>query len=224
MGSSQENCAPAYTVRRVGSPPDIDGVLTEYASAEALCLSTIKGGNTFEVRLLWNDDALYLSYLVTDTDLLAEVTKRDGDVWLDDSVEWFIDILGNDGGGRDPKANYMLPDDFQGIVNVSNIQLDSRGTDEAEVDIIWDGDWQSAVEIIGTLNDSSDVDTQYTVEMRIPWTTMELTHPPDFDSCMRMSFAENDRDNDSLNAIMWPDHTTNFRNASKWQDVMLSGK
>ncbi len=38
-----------------------------------------------------------------------------------------------------------------------------------------------------------------------------------------MSFAVNDKDASGLTSLMWPDITTAFQNASKWQMVQLSG-
>ncbi|HET6513986.1 MAG TPA: DUF4082 domain-containing protein [Thermodesulfovibrionales bacterium] len=213
----------AFGILKTGTPPIIDGDLSEYQDANTMALSFPTGGNTATVRALWDDQALYLAYEVTDTQLNASVTTRDGGVWNDDSVEWFIDTLGDGGGSGNPNVPYMLPDDYHGIVNILNTQYDSRGTASGTPTSSWNGTWQSAVKVYGTINNNTDTDTKYTVEIRIPWTSIGLSNAPAADSALRMSFAVNDKNADSYTSVMWPNITTGaFENASLWQTVKLS--
>ncbi len=216
--------ADEYTfgLLKTDASPTIDGILLEYDSAGAVVLSPSTGGNTAEVKMLWDDEALYIAYEVTDTELNAEVTTRDGGVWSEDSVEWFIDTLGDDGGSGDPGSPYMLPDDYHGIVNILNTQYDSQGTVTGTPSAVWNGNWQSAVVMRGSNNDNGDSDTGYTVEVKIPWLEIGLSGPPEADSKIRFAVAVNDKDGSSYANAMWPPGGgSSFENASNWQEVQL---
>jgi alkaline phosphatase len=166
-------------------------------TANSITLSPSSGGNTATVKALWDDEALYLAYEVTDTQLNASVTARDGSVWGEDGVEWAIDTLTDDGGSGDPNAPYMLPDDYHGIINILNTQYDSQGTVSGSPSSAWDGSWQSAVQFNGTINDNGDTDAGYTVEVKIPWTEIGYSGPPAGGTIVRMGFLLNDKDDAS---------------------------
>ena len=85
-----------HNLLKATSTPVIDGNLGEYTLAESLTFSPSSGGNTVTVRTLWDSEALYFGVNVTDTQLNASVTTRDGSEWSEDAIEWFIDTY-NDG-------------------------------------------------------------------------------------------------------------------------------
>jgi len=167
------------------------------------------------VKAVWNSEALYLGYEVTDAQLDANETMRDGNIWLEDAIEWFIDTR-NNGGGAPSNSTYMLDDDYHGIVNILNTQYDSKGTASGSSSKSWNGNWESTVIV--------NSKTTYNIEIKIPWTTIGFSAPPDDETTVGMSFALNDKDGTSHSALMWPNITTSFENASKWQQVLLSGK
>lgn len=212
-----------HIILKTNSSPTIDGNLGEYALANSLSFSPSSGGNTVTVRTLWNSEALYLGIIVTDTQLNASVVSRDGSVWEDDGVEWFIDTYNDGGGSNNPNAAYMRPDDYHGIVNILNAKYDSQGTVSGAPSGSWNGTWQSAVKINGTNNSNSDNDTGYSIEIKIPWTSIGYSSAPNADISVGMSFAVNDKDASGIASFMFPNIVTAFENASKWQSVMLSG-
>jgi hypothetical protein len=192
-------------------------------TANSITLSPSSGGNTATVKALWDDEALYLAYEVTDTQLNASVTARDGSVWGEGGVEWAIDTLTDDGGSGDPNAPYMLPDDYHGIINILNTQYDSQGTVSGSPSSAWDGSWQSAVQFNGTINDNGDTDAGYTVEVKIPWTEIGYSGPPAGGTIVRMGFLLNDKDDASYINAMWPEGGgSSFENTANWGEVALS--
>ncbi|MEW6600507.1 MAG: DUF4082 domain-containing protein, partial [Nitrospirota bacterium] len=189
-----------FRVLKTGNLPTIDGNVSEYAGADGITLTPSSGGNTVEVSALWDDSALYLAYEVSDTQLNASVTARDGSVMNDDSVGWMIDTLNDDGGEADPNSPFMLPDDYLGLVNILNAQYDSQGTSSGAPSSSWNGSWDSAVTISGTPNNNADADTGYSVEIMVPWTTLGYSAGPAENSMFGLSFLINDKD-DSYCAV-----------------------
>ena len=117
----------------------------------------------------------------------------------------------------------MRPDDYQGIVNIINGKYDSQGTVPGTPTSSWDGLWQSAVKLTGSNNNNSDIDSGYTIEIKIPWTSIGFSTAPSSDTIVGMSFAVDDKDASSFSSIMWPNLLVANQNASNWQKVTLSG-
>ncbi len=174
--------------------PVIDGTLSEYDTAEGITITPPSGGNTVTIKAVWNNEALYLAYEVIDIELNGSITTRDGDAGSDDSVEWGIDTLGDSGGSGTPGSPYMLPDDYRGIINILNTQYDEQGTASGVPSSSWHGGWQSAVHVNGTINDNSDTDTGYTVEVKIPWSELGFSGPPANAQLLKIAFKINDKD------------------------------
>jgi len=222
LTQSCNNPSASYTIYKTAMSPTIDGNLFEYTSANVISYSPATGGNTVTVRALRNTEALLVGITVTDSQLNASITSRDGSVWNEDSIEWFIDTL-NNGGSNDPNTAYMLPDDYHGIINVLNTQYDSRGSISGVPSSAWNGSWQSYVKINGTINNNADIDNGYTIEIKIPWTSLGYTSAPSDNTTVRFSIAINDKDASGITSLMWPNITAAAENASNWQSVLLSG-
>src|SRR3990167_3742556 len=156
---------PSYTSLYSSTSPVVDGNLIEYASAPRLTVNSPIGGvGTY--RLLWDNSNLYVAAEVTDIQLNANVLTRDGSLWNDDSIELLFDTLSNKGAS-------LQADDYKFFANLRNIQHDSRGGSAS-----YNTNFTSAVRLQGTLNQSNDLDTGYTMEIKIPWSAMDLTGPP----------------------------------------------
>jgi hypothetical protein len=201
--------------------PHLEGILL--LSRHCGIYSPSSGGNTVTVKTLWDSEALYLGINVTDTQLNASVTTRDGSVWSEDSIEWFIDTYYDGGGSSNPNSPYMRSDDYQGVVNILNTRYDAQGTASGTPSGSWNGAWQSAVKLTGTNNNNADTDSGYTVEIKIPWASIGYSSAPSQDTLIGMSFAVNDLDASGFASLMWPDVNGANQNASNWQMVTLSG-
>ena len=126
-----------------------------------------KARSATRARLLWDEENLYFTAEMEDTDLYADVKEHNGMCWTNDVFEMFFK----------PAEDRLLYYEFQ--VNAANTQLEmalpSRGA----------GGYQrfapntrlgmeSAVKLQGTLNHWQDKDIGWTVEGRIPWKAFTL--------------------------------------------------
>ncbi len=216
----------SLAIYKTGIPIFIDGDLSETAWIDAFSVSlTNSNGIEHQVKIkaVWDDEAIYMAYEINDSDLIASVISPDGVIWNEDSVEWGIDTHNNGGSIADPDSHHMLPDDYHGIINILNTHYDEQGTVSGLPSISWNGTWESAVLINGTINDSLESDSGYTVEVKIPWSEIGYSSAPDEDIIVRMGFLINDKNTSSMNYAMWTsDGGSSFANPANWQEVIIS--
>lgn len=88
---------PRYDIFRASSPIEIDAQLDEPAWADAPAASAFhfnswRNGEKEEtiVRMVWDDENLYVAYLARDRHISAYITERHGPVSKDDCVEIFL--------------------------------------------------------------------------------------------------------------------------------------
>ena len=165
-----EATLPHEFIRRAHTAINIDGKLDEFVWSAAPQINTfhrVTVGQEFgdipqvtRARMVWDDEALYFAFTCRDTDIWAIYTDEDDRMWSEEVVEVFIDP---DGDGRD----YL---EFQ--VNPLNAHVDLHiiSLNPWDSSIEWDIDGvRNAVDVIGTVNDSSDTDVGWTAEIAIPW-------------------------------------------------------
>jgi hypothetical protein len=164
-GESAAGAPMEYRVRRASGPIAIDGVADEASWAEAprsAAFTDAEGGRAVSgqthARLLWDDEHLYAFIEVEDTDIHSPYKKRDDPLWKADCVELFIDA---DGNGR----GYV---ELQ--VNPHNAHFDAwfPRTRAQKGDFDWRSGMRSAVVVDGTVDDRSDTDRGWNVEIAIP--------------------------------------------------------
>lgn len=161
-----------YVCQRTPSPLHIDGRLDEAAWQQAADIThfvDISGGNHpapryhTTAKMLWDDDYLYVAAVMEEPHVWATLTKRDTIVYHDNDFEVFIDP---DGDGH----NY-----FEVEVNALNTVFDLslthpyRAPQRPFVQFQWNcPGLLVATSVQGTLNDASDTDRGWTLEMAIP--------------------------------------------------------
>ncbi len=135
---------------------------------------------TGEARLLWDAQNLYVAFEVHDSNLVGGFPTNavDPHLWTRDTVELMLDPDG-DGDGR----NY-----YELQVNPQNLVFDSLfddynsprgGPDGPFGHQEWSAKLTSAVKLAGTLDDSSDRDRGYTVELALPFKSLtRAAHVP----------------------------------------------
>lgn len=154
----------------------IDGKLQEpeWRSAQATpaFVNTMDGSAAafgVTAKLLWDDENLYVGFVVDDDYLKSEFTDRDDHLWEQDTVEVMLDPGGD---GR----NY-----FELQVSPRNAVFDTRYDTRRNPQPIGHADWnaqiESAVEVEGGVDDD-DEDEGYTVEMAIAWESFATGTPP----------------------------------------------
>lgn len=163
---------PRYDVKRATGPIVIDGKVDDAAWAAAsppVSLQFLWDNQTGPkqptlVRLLWDDQYLYVAYEAEDTDVFATLENRDDAVYREDALEIFINprpdqlgiYYGLEINAKGVYYDYLLHDstaffkhfDFQGL--------------------------QIAPYIDGTLNQRDDTDRGWSLEVAIPWGNFEV--------------------------------------------------
>lgn len=140
------------------------------------------------MKILWDDDFLYVAAVLQEPHLWATLLERDAIIYHDDDFEVFLDP---DGDGL---AYYEL--EINALGTEFDLFLDKPYKDGGQADIPWDmPGLKSAVFLHGTLNDPSDLDDGWSVEMAIPWADLrapgsdEAGGPPEVDDVWRVNFS-----------------------------------
>lgn len=160
----------AYVCRFAPEPPVIDGALDEPVWRRAVEVGPFTlpcagpghppAATATRAKLLWDRDHLYVAAEMADADLFADVAEHDGQTWDNDVFEVFL------------KPAVDSPAYYEFQVNAANTQFDCfiprrghmrRFRKMHEFGIV------SAVRLRGTLDEWSDRDEGWSVEMRIPW-------------------------------------------------------
>ena len=167
-----------YEAPRTASAPVIDGALGEEAWRDAPWTESfvdIRGEDwpnpqwTTRVRLTWDTCCLYVGAELEEPHLWATLTERDAIIYRDHDFEVFLDP---DGDGL---AYYEL--EINALATEFDLFLDRPYSRGGSAHIEWDMEGlRAAVRLDGTLNDPSDEDRGWTVEIAIPWSALR---PPD---------------------------------------------
>ncbi len=167
---------PVYKTRKVSTPPVIDGDLSDEAwrQAEEVTLAGSFDGRRTSVRttarIVWDDAALYVAFDAEDPDIWGTLKNRDDPIYNEEVVEVFIDANGD---GRTYNELQVSPHN----VNFDAYFVARRS--DLPTAMKWDSQMTSAVKVQGTLDDPSDRDGRWTVELRIPYGPLaELPNNP----------------------------------------------
>lgn len=170
---------PTYNVTSAGdaaSDVTVDGELSEsvWSDAPPLSLSPFGSGPDKEttIRAVRGEQHLFIGARLEDAHVWSEKEQRDSKTWSEEVVEMFIDV---DGDG----SNYLeLQVNALGTIFDANFK-DRLGTGDGsrseqinrakKFDI--EG-LESAVSVDGTVNDDSDEDSHWSVELKIPLTSI----------------------------------------------------
>ena len=118
-------------------------------------------------KMLWDNQYLYILAELEEPHVWAYYTERDMIVYHENDFEFFIDPNGD-------THNY-----FEFEINAQNTVMDlfmpKPYRNGGKFDLDWDADgFQSSVHVNGTLNDPSDIDKSWTVEMAIPFSALKV--------------------------------------------------
>ncbi len=166
-----------YTADHVTQPPDIDGRLDDAAWTSApwtAAFIDIEGDSKpvprFETRakMCWDDEYFYVAAEMEEPHLWGTLTDRDAIIYYDNDFEIFID----------PDGDRCRYNEYE--INVLGTEMDLRMSSPyrcgGNYDLTWDFEGvRSAVGVHGTINDPSDHDEQWVVEVAIPWSSMADT-------------------------------------------------
>ncbi|MEN2399020.1 carbohydrate-binding family 9-like protein [Flavobacterium sp. MC2016-06] len=152
---------------------------------------------TTQVKMLWDDNYYYLLAKIEEPHVWANLRQRDTIIFYNNDFEVFIDP------DNDTHNYYELE------INALNTAWDLFINKPYRENNVVLNDWnitglKSAVKVNGTLNDPSDIDKGWTLEIAIPW------------AAYRKSYGENNVPKDNF----WK---VNFSRVN-WQHSIVDGK
>jgi hypothetical protein len=138
------------------------------------------------VKIVWDDTYFYILAKIEEPHVWADITQHDAVIFHNNDFEVFIDPDGD-------THNY-----YELEINALNTVWDlfiTKPYRELNSPVL--NDWhitglKSAVHIDGTLNDASDTDKGWTLEMAIPWSVYKTSYYQDVvprDTFWRVNFS-----------------------------------
>ncbi len=184
-----------YVAPRTPEPPVIDGRLDEpawRAAAWTEDFTDIEGPSRpapkfrTRARMLWDSTNLYVGAEIEEPDVWATLTEHDSVIYHDNDFEVFIDPDG------DAREYYEV--EINALNTIFDLFLVRTYRAGGPALHGWDlHGLKSAVHVAGTLNDPSDLDRGWSLEMAMPWKSLaEAAHrpaPPHPGDTWRMNFS-----------------------------------
>lgn len=163
-------------------PPEltIDGIADDLDWNNGSTTLTYGKDNHVNVKFYRGDLALFVFFEVIDENILTLSEDGGDDVNKGDSVEIYLNIANDD-------ASQPVEDDIQiniGVNGKTRILVASDGSWGT-----WTGLIDFAIATTGTLNDDTDVDTGYAIELMIPYSQINMNK----DDAIGVSFGHVDK-------------------------------
>lgn len=186
----------SYVCYRAPGPIAIDGRLDDAAWAAAEWTASfvdIEGDRKprprwkTRVKLLWDDEALYIAAELEEPNVWATLTERDSVIFHDNDFEVFLDPDGDTHRYGELELNAFGTE--------WDLFLERPYRDGVTARDDWDiAGLRTAVHVDGTLNDPRDLDRGWTVELALPWrglgeTRAGTTTPPAPGERWRVNFS-----------------------------------
>ena len=167
---------PRYLCGRAAGTISVDGALDDAAWKSATWTEDfidIVGAQGKEppalrtrAKLLCDEANLYVAAELTDPRVAATIRQRDEQLYREQAFEVFIDPGGD---GKDYLELQVNP-----LNTVCDLSLDKPYGEKGTANIGFNiAGLRSAVRVKGTLNEPSDVDDGWTVELAIPWSAVK---------------------------------------------------
>ncbi|UCC69475.1 MAG: carbohydrate-binding family 9-like protein [Armatimonadota bacterium] len=221
---------PSHVCRRASEAIAIDGCLKErvwsrVGSVGAFHLVDGVGEPQLptEVRTCWDERNLYLAFLAIDTDIWGKMRKRDDPIYNEEVVEAFIC------SGDDVTRYYEFEFSPHNVVFDAAIECPESGDRRfMKAEVGWDCQGlQSAVQVVGTLDDASDVDERWTVEVALPFSQIgRQGRAPEDGERWRVNFYRIDRAGEGEFSCWSPTlaDPPNFHVPARFGEMIFSGR
>lgn len=210
------------TARRLATPPTIDGNLGEWTSVPYTMVHSLDGepvdGPPSHVWWGWDDTYLYVAADLRDDDVWSEYTERDDPLWKQEVFEVFV-FVDDDGRG------YM---ELQ--LSPRGVTFDARFVRYRRPDTDWASHWKTAAVVEGTIDDRTDRDQGWTLEVAIEWAeicrTTSATCPPQVGQRMLVNAFRFDRPakGPTLAYALSPTRVPDFHAAANAAMLTLAGR
>jgi hypothetical protein len=156
-----------YPCRKVKGTIKLDGKIDElawklayYETRFAVPRSGAKPRAGMAVRLLWDDEFLYIAAVLEDDDVYAMLKEHDSETWLDDVCELFLK--------PHEKRSFYYEVHVTPLGTTTDLRIGARGAGAMHRWAMWESGVKAGVLIEGSLNDWSDTDKGWMFEAAIP--------------------------------------------------------
>lgn len=159
-------CKRIDEIRVDGDLSDWDGIeWTEY-------FNDIEGSEkpkpkyTTRAKIAWDDDCLYIAAEIQDPHVWANLTQRDTVIFYDNDFEVFIDPDGD--------THHYYEFEMNALATVWDLMLTMPYRDFGHVIDSWDiAGLQVSVKVLGTINDPTDEDQGWNIELAMPFSVLQ---------------------------------------------------
>lgn len=172
---AQEKSLPQYQIKKTRKPIVVDGNIDvrEWRKAPWTKDFSDITGDVQKVprfrthaKMLWDDENLYIAVEIEEPYLWATLLKRDDIIYRDHDIEVFIDP------GAD-QTNYFEIE-MNALNTVMDLFMNKPYKKGGNYDMNWNAEgMKTAVGLKGSLNEHHDVDTGWTLEMKIPFKALK---------------------------------------------------
>ncbi|PVY43744.1 carbohydrate-binding family 9-like protein [Pontibacter virosus] len=147
------------------------------------------------VKMTWDDEHLYIAAELKEPHVWANITQHDAVIFHDNDFEVFLD--------PDNDTHQYFEVEVNALNTIFDLFLSKPYRNNNGALIAWDlHGLQSAVQVQGTLNDPTDTDEGWTVEMAIPFRSVTIgnhTKVPEEGTLWRINFSRVQWDVDVVN-------------------------
>jgi hypothetical protein len=161
----------SYVVKHTGKAPIIDGDVDEPIWQQAKWTKDFvdiegdlkpKPPLQTNLKMLWDDSCLYIAARLYDPHVWAKLKKHDEVIFMDNDFELFVDPLNT--------GHQYYEIEVNALNTIFDLFLSKPYRNRGAAISGWDAPGlRTAVKIRGTLNDATDTDRGWTVEMAIPF-------------------------------------------------------
>ena len=117
------------------------------------------------MKMLWDDDYLYIAGIIEEDDVTASLTERDAIIYRDNDFEVFIDP---DGDGK-----FYFEFECNAFATLMDLIMDKPYNQGGNFFMPWDcKDIRLKVHVDGKINNAKRVDKGWTVEWAIPFASI----------------------------------------------------
>ena len=143
------------------------------------------------IKMLWDNDYFYIAAELQEPHIWATLEERDAVIYQDNDFEVFIDPDGDSHNYYEVEINAFGA--FWDLLLVKPYRDGGPAINAWDIYGI-----KAGVEIDGTINNPSDIDSQWRVEMAIPWDVLaegtDMASPPRDGDYWRVNFSR----------VVWP--------------------
>lgn len=132
-------------------------------------------------KMLWDEQFFYIAAELEEPHLWATLTEHDCIIFHDHDFEVFLD--------PDGAAERYYEFEINAFGTTWDLFLPKAYRDGGSAQNEWESFARSAVSVRGTLNDPSDIDEGWTVEMAFPWKEFHGRSAPSVGDSWRVNFS-----------------------------------